>query len=165
MRKNEIAQAPKKWVPRPEWDALVRGKDCPLCGVVKSKERANEYGYTIADLGLSRLRLAANQFVCGYCILICAKHVCEPYELSASDQAVFFEDMMLAARALTRVFSPIKMNYEILGNAIPHLHCHLKPRYYGDPAPGSPISPDLGVVRLTPEEYAERAVRIRTALK
>ena len=38
------------------------------------------------------------------------------------------------------------MNYEVLGNALPHLHTHLVPRYLDDPAPGRPF-PFLGVER------------------
>jgi diadenosine tetraphosphate (Ap4A) HIT family hydrolase len=65
---------------------------------------------------------------------------------------------------LEAVFRPVKMNFEILGNAVPHLHCHIKPRYYGDPAPGKPIHPDERVVRLSPTEYEQRVGQIRTAL-
>jgi diadenosine tetraphosphate (Ap4A) HIT family hydrolase len=43
--------------------------------------------------------------------------------------------MMRVGQALETVFKPLKMNFEILGNAVPHLHGHIVPRYYGDPAP------------------------------
>ena len=63
---------------RGQWDALVRGEGCPACAESIS-ERANEHGYFVADLDLSRLRLAANQYVNGYCALLsCKKHVREP---------------------------------------------------------------------------------------
>jgi diadenosine tetraphosphate (Ap4A) HIT family hydrolase len=71
---------------------------------------------------------------------------------------------MRAARALDRVFAPTKMNYQILGNLVPHLHAHLVPRYHGDPAPGRPIDPNLQVVTLTPGEYQERIPHIQAAL-
>lgn len=154
----------QEWMPRGQWDALVRGEGCPLCAEVASTERMNEYGYTIGDLNLSRLRLATNQFVAGYCVLISKQHVREPYELGHRECALFFEDMMRAARALERVFSPTKMNFEILGNAVPHLHCHLLPRYYGDPAPNRPIDQDARQVLLTPDEYNQRVDLIRSFL-
>ncbi len=156
--------APRTWMPRERWDALVRGEGCPLCAAVAATEPADAYGHTIADLDLGRLRLAANQFVPGYCVLICARHVREPYDLSVRERTAFFEDMMRAARALEAVFAPVKMNFEILGNAVPHLHCHIKPRFYGDPAPGAPIDPDAARVLLTPEKLAERVGAIRAAL-
>jgi diadenosine tetraphosphate (Ap4A) HIT family hydrolase len=31
------------------------------------------------------------------------------------------------------------MNYQLLGNLVPHLHVHLVPRYLDDPAPGKPL--------------------------
>ena len=43
------------------------------------------------------------------------------------------------ARALADLFKPTKMNYEIHGNTVPHLHMHLYPRYQGDPYQGGPI--------------------------
>lgn len=151
-------------MPRETWDALVRGENCPLCAAVTMADPVDAYGHTIADLGLSRLCLGINQFVPGYSVLICAKHVPEPYHLSVEERAGYFEDMMRAARALEVVFSPTKMNFQLLGNAVPHLHCHLVPRYYGDPAPGRPLDPDLETQLLTPHEYEERAAAIRAAL-
>ena len=159
-----MLDTPKSWMPREQWDALVRGEDCPLCAEIESKEASNAHGYTIVDLSLSRLRLAANQSIPGYCILICKTHVREWYQLLPEDQMRYFDDLRQTALALERVFNPIKMNFEILGNAIPHLHCHIKPRFYGDPAPAMPWNGDLQPLRLTPEEYQERIGLIRAAL-
>ncbi len=158
------SNAPTEWMPRERWDALVRGENCPLCTAIISKDREDDYGYTIADLRLSRLRLTANQSVAGYCVLICQRHVREPYELTPAEQSDFFRDMMDVGQALERVVEAVKMNFEILGNAIPHLHCHIKPRYYGDPAPGRPINPDDNVRLLDPHEYERQAGLIRHAL-
>jgi len=33
----------------------------------------------------------------------------------------------------------LTMNYQTLGNAVPHLHTHLVPRFAQDPAPGRPL--------------------------
>ena len=151
-------------MPRERWDALVRGDGCPLCAEVASDEPANDEGYWIADLAISRLRLSIHQSLPGYCVLLCKKHVREPYDLPHKEQLLFFEDMMRAGRALERVFAPAKMNFELLGNAVPHLHCHIKPRYYGDPAGGIPIWPDVYPLVLSPGEYEERVALIRAAL-
>jgi diadenosine tetraphosphate (Ap4A) HIT family hydrolase len=116
------------------------------------------------DLRVSRLRLVKNQYVPGYCILICRKHVREPYHLSTDEQMLFFEDMVRAAQALEHVFRPDKMNFQLLGNAVPHLHAHVVPRYYGDPAPGQPIDPLAQRVTVSESRYAERVWQIRQAL-
>ncbi len=154
----------QEWMPREQWDALVRGQGCPACTEVTSGEPANEHGFFVADLDFSRLRLAANQFVTGYCVLLCHRHVREPYELSQQERSMFFEDMMRVGRARERVFDPMKMNFTILGNAVPHLHSHILPRYHGDPAPHHPIDPNADQVLLGPEEYKQRVDRIRSAL-
>jgi diadenosine tetraphosphate (Ap4A) HIT family hydrolase len=43
------------------------------------------------------------------------------------------------AKALKKVTCAVKMNYEIHGNTVPHLHVHLYPRYIDDPFPGKAI--------------------------
>lgn len=154
----------QEWMSREQWDALVHGQGCPACAEVESSESANDHGFFVADLDLSRLRLAANQFVTGYCVLICHRHVREPYELGKQERSIFFEDTMRVGRALERVFNPVKMNFEILGNAVPHLHCHIKPRYYGDPAPNRIIDQNAQEVLLTGDEYNQRVDLIRSAL-
>jgi diadenosine tetraphosphate (Ap4A) HIT family hydrolase len=159
-----MSDAPTTWMPRERWDALVRGEDCPLCATVRSTDAVDEHGYTIADLQLSRLRLTSNQFVPGYCVLICARHVIEPYHLTSAERTLFFDDLARAAEAIARVVTPIKMNIQMLGNAVPHLHAHLVPRYYGDPAPSRPLDPGLQTVMLTSAEYQERVQRIQAAL-
>jgi diadenosine tetraphosphate (Ap4A) HIT family hydrolase len=161
---NEPPVGPARWMPRERWDALVRGEGCPLCRDLAANEPANAYGYTIADLRVSRFRLAANQSVPGYCVLIAHQHVREPYELERAAQLAFWDDLLQAGRAVERAFGALKLNFEILGNAIPHLHGHLVPRYYGDSAPERPIHPDAQHVTLTPNEYAERVARLRAAL-
>lgn len=161
IRRNVVAM---EWMPRERWDALVRGVDCPLCAEVASDEPANDHGFAVADLTVSRLRLAANQWTPGYAILICAIHAREPYELGANERAAFFDDLMRAGQAIDAVYRPIKMNFQMLGNAVPHLHCHLVPRYYGDPAPNRPLDPNLGTRRLDPDEADRSIAAIRAAL-
>jgi len=46
---------------------------------------------------------------------------------------------MDVARAVRAATGAQKMNYEIHGNTLSHLHLHLYPRYAGDPFEGRPI--------------------------
>ena len=153
------------WMPREQWDALVRGEGCPLCRDLAAGTGPNAYRHVVADLAASQLWLAANQSVPGYCVLVHRRHVREPYDLPREERLAFFEDMAAAGQALERAFGAVKMNFELLGNAVPHLHCHIKPRYYGDPAPGKPIHPDERTLLLLAEEYAQRVGTIRRALE
>ena len=60
--------------------------------------------------------------------------------------------MLLVGRALEAVLLPVKLNYDVLGNSVPHLHTHIVPRYAEDPRPGWPFpfpDPDPGPM---PEE-------------
>lgn len=159
-----LPAAPKAWMPREQWDGLVRGEQCPLCAEISSREPVNQHGYTVADLGMSRLRLAINQFVPGYCVLICRRHVQELYHLTLEERSRYVEDLVRTAQALEEVFEPLKMNLQFLGNAVPHLHCHLIPRFYGDAAPGSPLDPHAGTRLLSVQAYEERVNLLRAVL-
>jgi diadenosine tetraphosphate (Ap4A) HIT family hydrolase len=157
-------EVPKAWMPLERWDELVRGERCPMCHDLKVNKDVNEEGYWVSDLNICRLRLMKNQFVPGYCVLFCLTHVREPYELDPKERAMFFDDMIQTGLALEKVLRPTKMNFEILGNGLPHLHCHIKPRFHGDIAPGIPIDQNAYTVLLKPEEYEERVELIRSAL-
>jgi diadenosine tetraphosphate (Ap4A) HIT family hydrolase len=67
------------------------------------------------------------------------RHVVEPFDLDAAEAAAYGAEVMRVARALWTVFEPVKLNYDVLGNAAPHLHVHLVPRYADDPRPGWPF--------------------------
>jgi hypothetical protein len=68
-------EAPSPWMAREQWDALVRGDDCPLCGDIASTETENAYGFFVGDLRMSRLMLAREFHVPGRCVLMCRRHV------------------------------------------------------------------------------------------
>ncbi len=164
--KGFIMMALGEWMPREQWDALRRGQGCPLCSALISTERIDAYGCTVIDLPGGRLRLNTAPETPGQCTFICKQHVCEPYHLSPDDQTVFFADLMRVAHALEQVYQPIKMNLQILGNTIPHLHCHLQPRYYNDFAPNGPLVSIISEVPpLTSEELEVQSARILAALK
>ena len=56
------------------------------------------------------------------------RHVVEPTELSDAEGAAYGCEVLAVGRALQDVFAPIKMNYNVLGNGVPHLHTHIVPR-------------------------------------
>jgi len=60
----------------------------------------------------------------------------------------------------------VKMNYELLGNLLPHIHWHLVPRRHDDPIPQQPVwtlphPPRL----LSPAERRARIEAIRARLR
>jgi diadenosine tetraphosphate (Ap4A) HIT family hydrolase len=67
-------------------------------------------------------------------------HVNEPTELTVEEASDYWKDVLTVAQALMDYYKPMKMNYETLGNSLPHLHTHLIPRFAdNDPAPGRPF--------------------------
>jgi diadenosine tetraphosphate (Ap4A) HIT family hydrolase len=72
------------------------------------------------------------QYFTGYCLLVSRKHASELSELG-TDRAAFLEEMATLAGAIEACFQPHKLNYELLGNQVPHLHWHLFPRSAADP--------------------------------
>jgi diadenosine tetraphosphate (Ap4A) HIT family hydrolase len=153
------------WMPREQWDALVRGEGCELCEVVATRPPINDYGITVAGWETSVLRLMRNQYVPGYCVLICTQHIREPYELTPQMRGLFFEDMMRAGIALEKAYQPLKMNFQILGNLTPHLHAHLIPRYYGDDGPHAPLDPWRERKLLSDEDLLKQVEALRAALE
>lgn len=74
-----------------------------------------------------------------YVCVVAKRHVEEPFTLSDAEGAIFWRETMAVAKALHARVRPRKMNYEIQGNTIRHLHVHLFPRYDDDPFEGRPI--------------------------
>jgi diadenosine tetraphosphate (Ap4A) HIT family hydrolase len=148
------------------WDALVSGESCPLCSLISSAQQEDDHGIAIADLTFSRLFLAKNQFVKGYCVLICHRHVIEPYELTTEERTQYFDDLATVGSGLQKAFRADKMNYNLLGNVIPHLHTHILPRYFTDSAPNRPVDPGLKghEVYLSDADYADRIALIRAQI-
>ena len=75
------------------------------------------------------------------------RHVSEPTELTAAEAAAYGSEVLRVGRALETVLRPVKLNYDLLGNTVPHLHTHIVPRYADDPRPGWPFpfpDPDPG---------------------
>lgn len=50
-------------------------------------------------------------------------------------------ELQQVALAVQQCTAPVKLNYEIHGNSLPHLHVHIFPRYRGDAFEGGPFSP------------------------
>ncbi|WP_425302821.1 HIT family protein [Nocardia wallacei] len=134
-----------------DWDDLARGVGCGMCD--SERGDSDEYGITIyrspnVDAALQRADIQR-----GYTVVIWrGRHVNEPYELSDSESGEYWRGVMVVAGALARHYRPLKMNYETLGNTLPHLHTHLLPRYRdNDPRPGLPFP-------LVPQEVGESRI-------
>lgn len=162
---KKLLQATEAWAPAHRWEELVIGRNCPICEDLLADPEQSEEGYKVCDLAASRLRLMRNQFVRGYCVLTSLRHVREFYDLPRDEALKYFDDLNRVGRSLELLFKPAKINFEILGNSVPHLHCHIKPRYIGDIAPGTVIDQNAGVHHLSESEYESVCKELRRMLR
>ena len=83
--------------------------------------------------------LGRHQYYRGYCVLVCRRHATELSGLSDDVRRAYLDEMSLLALAIEQGFRPHKLNYELLGNQVPHLHWHLFPRSAADPDVLKPV--------------------------
>jgi diadenosine tetraphosphate (Ap4A) HIT family hydrolase len=121
-----------------DWNERIGGKDCPMCA--EGRPEDNGFGPRIrqgrySDAYLQRVDVGQK----GYTIVIWrGRHVADPTELSADEASAYFAEVLRVGRALQAHYRPIKLNVEMLGNSLPHLHTHVIPRYQQDGSPGHP---------------------------
>ena len=115
----------------------------------------------IAELEHCFALLNRDQYFPGYTFVFTKNHVTELFHLDRDVRASVMDEVTSVAAALYNLFEPAKMNYELLGNMVPHMHWHLVPRFTGDPLWPRPIwSEPHEPVILTPGEYTERIALI-----
>ena len=142
--------------------------DCEICRRIERMTPENPY--LVAELETGYAVLADNQHIPGYTIFVSKTCVPELHDLSPVVRSRFLDEMALVAEAVFRAFAPRKLNYELLGNSVAHLHWHIFPRYEDDPNPQWPVWNNdefLRAPRITPidpAELAERRERLQRAL-
>jgi len=93
------------------------------------------------------------------------RHVVEPTDLADGEAAAYGREVLAVGRALQAVFAPVKLNYNLLGNSVPHLHTHIVPRYADDPRPGWPFPfPDPEPGPIPEDRLAQDAALLRAFL-
>lgn len=133
---------------------------CPMC-----ERWQGDADLRIAEFEHSYLILNRDQFFPGYCLLFTRQHQTELFHLEPAVRQGLMEEVSRVARALADCFQPHKINYELLGNMVPHIHWHLIPRFASDPLWPRPIwSEPHQELLLAPEQYRERCDLIRNAL-
>jgi diadenosine tetraphosphate (Ap4A) HIT family hydrolase len=123
----------KAWTDPETWAERLTPEGCPFCPMEPSSAHV--------ELPASWVLIPGEAVLPGYVLVVSKRHVIEPYELPPDESAQFWADAMRAAAAVASVVHPVKVNYEIHGNTIPHLHLHIFPRFRGDPFERSPIDP------------------------
>lgn len=116
----------------------MNAPDCPFCrkltdlAALPAEDVVWRFPHGVALLG-------PWQFYHGYCLLVGQRHATELSELDDRERRAYLDEMCLLSRAIEDCFRPRKLNYELLGNQVPHLHWHLFPRYDHDPDALKPV--------------------------
>ena len=138
----------------------MSGDSCPACS-----GQWPDAAQRIADCGTSIAYLHDDQFFAGWTFLVLKRHATELWQLETAERDRLMGEVSRVAKAVATAFGAVKMNYELLGNQIAHVHWHLIPRPAGDPAPRQPVwTVAHEPVRLPPAELAAHIALIRSHL-
>lgn len=134
--------------------------DCPMC-----RRWETDADLRIAELEHSYVILNRDQFFPGYTLLFTKAHVTELFHLDRGVRIAHLEEVNRVAEALYTLFRPAKINYELLGNMVPHIHWHIVPRFDTEPLWPRPIwTEPHDALLLAADEYDQRINRIRGTL-
>jgi diadenosine tetraphosphate (Ap4A) HIT family hydrolase len=128
---------------------------CKACQGIWPRE-----DHFIADLGLSQAYLHDDQFFPGWTLVVLKRHATELFHLSSTERIQLMEEVSLVAQSLAQVYAARKINYELLGNQLPHIHWHLIPRLTDDPAPLKPVWVVQHDLKLLSESDLRSAVQL-----
>src|SRR5579864_851786 len=101
--------------------ALRRGEDCPICLEGRpdvTRDGVRFYAGEVSDAYLRRPNIQRGLTV----VMWRGRHVAEPTDLTTQEATRYWQELLAIGRALEDVLQPIKLNYNLLGNAVPHLH-------------------------------------------
>lgn len=122
------------WRDPETWDKWVRGEECPICRSISGDD-------AVAELEFVRVMMSPDAPMRGYVWLPFRRHAIELHDLSEAEGAGLFRDLRRVSEVIQSLTGAVKLNYEIHGNTVPHLHVHIFPRYSGDPFEGGPVNP------------------------
>ena len=122
----------------PEFYAWRAGDGCPACAEGRPEATGHGVRYfagVSCDAYLVRADIQPGLSI----VVFRGRHIVEPTELTTDEVTRYGGEVLRVGRAIETAFAPVKLNYDVLGNAVPHLHTHIVPRYADDPRPGWPF--------------------------
>jgi diadenosine tetraphosphate (Ap4A) HIT family hydrolase len=136
------------WTDHDKWLRLCKKDNCPVC--VESAPPSDLV--TISETDFCWLEAHPRVALRGTCYVMPKRHAVELFDLSEEDAVALVKYLMRVSRALKEVTGAAKINMEVHGNTVPHLHVHLFPRYVeGDRFGDGPIDPRM----VQPPAYQE----------
>jgi diadenosine tetraphosphate (Ap4A) HIT family hydrolase len=147
-----------QWTDPDKWARLRSAEACVIC----QQGAPNDI---LVELETSWVTVNEDAPTRGYACLVFQRHAVELHDLSEAEGAAFMRDARRLSAAVQQVTGAVKLNYEVHGNTIPHLHMHFYPRYPGDAFEGGPInSKAVGKPVYAPGEVTVVRARLREAL-
>jgi diadenosine tetraphosphate (Ap4A) HIT family hydrolase len=105
--------------------------DCELC--------RDDGGVLVARNDLLRVVLVDDPQLPGFVRVVLNAHVSEMTDLDPPARARLMQAVFAVESVQRAVFAPLKINLASLGNAVPHVHWHVIPRFADDPFYPQPI--------------------------
>jgi len=87
----------------------------------------------IAEMPHTAAWLLPDQTYRGRTVVWLKEHFDDPADLPAVLRAELMTEVMRTAEAVRRELRPDRLNYTCFGNAVPHVHFHVIPRFKTDP--------------------------------
>ena len=155
-------------VRRVQWPATFyawkAGEGCPACAEGRPDRTAagvRFFAGEVCDAYLVRADIQRGLTIAVWR----GRHVAEPTELTDAQAAAYGREVLTVGRAIERALQPVKLNYDLLGNSVPHLHTHIVPRYAEDPRPGWPFPfPDPDPPAMPEDRLLADVAALRAAL-
>jgi diadenosine tetraphosphate (Ap4A) HIT family hydrolase len=138
-----------------DWESRKQGVGCPFCTDLSSR---SFHSGRISEALLERHAIATGHTA----VVFRGRHVAALTDLTADELAEYWLDIQEVARAIERVFKPCHVNYQLLGNIVPHLHVHVVPRYLDDSAPQRPLP--WNTAPVSEEDFGRRVRELRDAM-
>jgi ATP adenylyltransferase len=133
---------------------------CQFCQMLALMEK---HPCWIASFDSSSAFVYPDQSYPGRVVVIFKDHAEDVLDLAPSDSSQLYAEMLALAKSVRTVIRPVRLNYALLGNRIPHVHWHIIPRYVDDHCPGEAPWPHPKIY-ASDEECLKLAAKLRDTL-
>lgn len=103
----------------------------------------------------------------GLCRVILQEHIKEMSDLPPAERSRLMNAVFATESVLREMLAPDKINLASLGNAVPHLHWHVIPRWHNDPHFPKSIwaAPERAAPARPPIDASRLAQALRKAMQ
>ncbi len=123
-----------------DWEQRREGVGCLICA--EGRPDDNGSGVRFFEGRTSDAYLQRSAPAAGYSLVLWrGRHIPDVSEMASEEATAYWLEVLQVARIVTRVFEPCHLNYDLLGNLVPHVHTHIVPRYLDDTSPNMPLKP------------------------